>query len=594
MTALEIGLALAIAALIVLAAFYRASSKRSRLRFQILEDIASVADGGRSLEQTLDAIAAILVPALGDYCMIDVIEEDQVRRAAVRVDGPGAEAIEKGLAERKPALQEQIADAASVARQEPRLFEHVTEADLRPVAESEEDLAFLLSMNVRSFVTLELRARGRPTGILSVGVSHSGRRYRQDDADFFAILAGRVALALDNAGLFSNLERSERERAEIAATLQRGLLPSPLPHIPGWSLAAMYRPAGAENEIGGDFYDAFRIAGGWMVVIGDVTGRGAQAAAVTALARYTLRTAAALTGDPVIALETLNRDLLARPGASLCSVAAMAIDEDPSKPVRLAIAGHPAPLLVDRDAVVEATVSAPVLGAFPDASWGIEHVQVRPGQQLVVITDGVTESTGAEERFGEQRLRAALAGVSSPALAVQKVEGALNAFSAGPLDDDAAILAIAPTPVARRAGLGGGPRAGRAPLRGLQPARCRGDRGRLRRGPRVLPGRHRRGSRPHRALRRPGRPARLPRRRRSRLGRAADHADRGRAAQRRVAGSRPRLRPQPRARHPRRPDGLGLGRRRRPLHPRRSLPRPRPGAAAARRPFRGLTLGSAP
>jgi serine phosphatase RsbU (regulator of sigma subunit)/ketosteroid isomerase-like protein len=447
-TALEIGLVLAVAALVVLAAFYRANSRRSRLRFQILDDIASVADGGRSLEETLDAIAAILVPALGDYCMIDVIEEDQIRRAAVRADGPEAEAVEKGLAERKPTLQEQIADAASVARQEPRLFERVTEADLRPIAETEEDLRFLLAMKVRSFVTVELRARGRPTGILSVGVSHSGRRYRQDDADFAGILAGRVALALDNAGLFSNLERSERERAEIAATLQRGLLPSPLPHIPGWSVAAMYRPAGAENEIGGDFYDAFRIAGGWMVVIGDVTGRGAQAAAVTALARYTLRTAAALTGDPVVALETLNRDLLTRPGASLCSVAAMAIEKDPSRPVRLAIAGHPSPLLVDRDSVNEATVSAPVLGAFPDASWGIEHVQVHPGQQLVVTTDGVTESTGAEERFGEQRLHAALAGISSPALAVQKVEGALNEFSAGPLEDDAAILAIAPTPAA--------------------------------------------------------------------------------------------------------------------------------------------------
>src|SRR5438132_699693 len=95
-----------------------------------------------------------------------------------------------------------------------------------------------------------------------------------------------------------------------AGRLCRSRSPAPppsLPHIPGWSVAAMYRPAGAENEIGGDFYDAFRIAGGWMVVIGDVTGRGAQAASVTALARYTLRTAAALTGDPVVALETLNR-----------------------------------------------------------------------------------------------------------------------------------------------------------------------------------------------------------------------------------------------------------------------------------------------
>jgi serine phosphatase RsbU (regulator of sigma subunit)/ketosteroid isomerase-like protein len=447
-TVLEIGLAAAFAALIVLATIYRRSSRQAGRRFQILDDIALVADGGRSLEQTLDEIARILVPTFGDYCMIDVIEEGRIRRAAVRADGPGAEAIEKGLVERKPALQEQIADAASVARQEPRLFERVTEEDLRPVAESEEDLVFLLSMNVRSFITVELRARARPTGILSIGVSHSGRRFHQDDADFAGILAGRVALALDNAGLFSNLERSERERAEIAETLQRGLLPPPLPHIPGWSVAAMYRPAGAENEIGGDFYDAFRIAGGWMVVVGDVTGRGAQAASVTALARYTLRTAAALTGDPVVALETLNRALLARSGASLCSVAAMAIDEDPAQPVKLAIAGHPAPLLVDGDAVAEVTTPAPVLGAFGDVSWGIERIQVRPGQQLVVITDGVTECSGAEGRFGEGRLHRALAGVSSPALAAQMLEGALTSFSAGELDDDAAILAIAPTAAA--------------------------------------------------------------------------------------------------------------------------------------------------
>jgi serine phosphatase RsbU (regulator of sigma subunit)/ketosteroid isomerase-like protein len=445
MSGIAVGIvAVALGALLVVAALYRARAMRVGRRFQILDDIAAVADGGRSLEETLDAIAAILVPALGDFCMIDVIEEGRIRRAAVRVDGPEAEAIEKGLSERKPALQEQLASAASVARQEPKFFERVSEADLRPVAESEEDLRFLLSMQVRSFVTVELRARGRPTGILSVGVSHSGRRFRYDDAHFASILAGRVALALDNAGLFSNLERSERERAEIAETLQRGLLPPPLPHIPGWSVAAMYRPAGAENEIGGDFYDAFRIAGGWMVVIGDVTGRGAQAASVTALARYTLRTAATLTGDPVIALETLNRDLLARRGASLCSVAAMAIDEDPLQPVQLAIAGHPAPLLIDGDSVVEVTVSAPILGAFDDASWGIERIHVRPGQQLVVVTDGVTDCAGAEGRFGERRLHEALAGVSSPALAAQKLEGVLHGFSAGNLDDDAAILAVAP------------------------------------------------------------------------------------------------------------------------------------------------------
>lgn len=442
---IAIGVAvLAVAGLVAMVIVYRSRSALAARRFQILSDIASVADSDRSLEETLEAISDILVPGLGDFCMIDVTEEGQIRRAAVRVSGPDGERIEKGLSERKPILQERLFSAASVARQEPKFFERVTEADLRDAAEDERDLDFLLAIGVRSFVAVELRARGRPTGMLSVGVSHSGRRFRPEDAHFTGVLAGRVALALDNAGLFSDLERSQRERAEIAETLQRGLLPPRLPHIPGWSVAAMYRPAGAENEIGGDFYDAFRIAGGWMVAIGDVTGRGAQAASVTALARYTLRAAAALTGDPVIALETLNRALLTRQGAALCSVAAMAIDEDPSQPVRLAIAGHPAPLLVDGGTVTAAAASAPVLGAFSDAGWSIERIEVQLGQQLVVVTDGVTDAEGEGERFGEQRLHAQLAGVSSPALAVQKIEGALHEFGVGSNDDDAAILAIAP------------------------------------------------------------------------------------------------------------------------------------------------------
>ncbi len=122
----------------------------------------------------------------------------------------------------------------------------------------------------------------------------------------------------------------------------------------------------------------------------------------------------------------------------------MAVEEDPSQPVRLAVAGHPAPLLVDGDSVVEVTASAPVLGAFPDVAWGIEHTEVRPGQQIVVVTDGVIEAAGEESRFGERRLQAVLAGVASPAIATQKLEGALHGFADGKLEDDAAIIAIGP------------------------------------------------------------------------------------------------------------------------------------------------------
>ncbi len=307
-------------------------------------------------------------------------------------------------------------------------------------------LELLRGLGMRSAITLALQTRGQVKGTLTLGVAWSGRRYGRDAVRFSWILSGRVALTLDNSGLFADLERAEAARAEIAETLQRGLMPPPLPHIPGWSLAAMYRPAGAENEVGGDFYDAFPVADGWMLVIGDVTGRGARAASITALARYTLRTAAALTNDPQIALATLNRALLARHDTSLCSMAALTLSDDPSRPVRMAVAGHLPPLLIDGEEVREAAASDQVLGAFADGEWRIGESAVGPGQQLVMATDGIVEAEGEGGRFGEQRLRAELAGAGNPAGAVQRLEGALRAFTADTLDDDVAILAVARAP----------------------------------------------------------------------------------------------------------------------------------------------------
>ncbi len=417
--------------------------RRARHRFQILADIAAVSDAGGSLEETFDAICTILVPQVADFCMIDVIGEDRVpRRAAARVAPGGKPEFERGLAERAPSLPpSMVADGDSSPA--PRFYERMSYLDVRDLSRDEEDFEFLYGLGTRSAVTVALHARGEVTGALTLGVAWSGRRYRREDARFAWILSGRVALALDNCGLFADLERAERARAEIAETLQRGLLPSPLPDIPGWTIAAMYRPAGAENEVGGDFYDAFRMADGWMLVIGDVTGRGAHAASITAVARYTLRTAAVLTDDPLLALRTLNRVLLARGDATLCSLAVMALSEDPIEPVRLAVAGHPPPLLVDGETVSEAAPPDPVLGAFPDSDWSLSRVEVEPGQQLVVITDGITEARGPEGRFGEERLHSHLRGVGNPVLTVQGIEGSLHSFAEGRFEDDMAMLAIA-------------------------------------------------------------------------------------------------------------------------------------------------------
>jgi len=442
---------IAVVALVALAALLVvlfARERKARRRFQILADIAAVSDAGGSLEQTFDAICAILVPEIADFCMIDVIDEDRVpSRVAVRVAPGGKPEFERGLTERVPSTPPRmIADRSSAMK--PRFYERMSEDDIRGLSHDDEDFEFLRSLGIRSAITVALQARGEITGTLTVAVAWSGRRYRRADARFAWILSGRIALALDNSGLFADLERAEQARSEIAETLQRSLLPSPLPHIPGWSVAAMYRPAGAENEVGGDFYDVFRVPGGWMLVIGDVTGRGAHAASITAIARYTLRTAAVLTDDPLVALRTLNRTLLARGDSALCSLAAMTLSEDRFEPVRLAVAGHLPPLLVDGESVTEVAEADPVLGAFHDAEWSISRAEVEPGQQLVVVTDGITEARGPEGRYGEMRLRAHLGGTGNPAVAVQRLEGSLYSFTEGRLDDDVAMLAIARTPSA--------------------------------------------------------------------------------------------------------------------------------------------------
>jgi serine phosphatase RsbU (regulator of sigma subunit) len=441
---------LALGGLLVRSVIHMRSAMR---RFEVLHRIAQISDsGGGTLRETLDSICEIIVPEIADFCVIDLIRDGRVERIAVRVGPGGGQGAVDGIAGRRPSLPREMEAGEAAPPSGPRFLERIGEAELAELAHDPEDLEFLRGLGMRSAITVALRARGKLTGALTIGVAWSGRHYAREHVEFAGVLSGRVALTLENAGLFSDLERSEEARAEIAETLQRGLLPPPLPHIPGWSVAASYRPAGAENEVGGDFYDAFPAAGGWMLVIGDVTGRGASAASVTAQARYTLRTAAALTGDPLVALSTLNRALLARGDLALCSVAALAISEDPLKPVRVAVAGHPPPLLVSGEEVTEIADSGPVLGAFLDAEWGLDYTVVEPGQQIVVVTDGIAEASGEDGRFGEQRLRDELGGVAVPGEAVQRLEGALQAFTGGSLDDDVAILALAPASAQREDG----------------------------------------------------------------------------------------------------------------------------------------------
>jgi phosphoserine phosphatase RsbU/P len=281
-------------------------------------------------------------------------------------------------------------------------------------------------------------AGGAVAGALSF-LNHEGSRiFDADDLELAVEVARRAALAIENA-------RIADERARVADALQRELLPPSLPRMPGWEVATMYEPAGEINEVGGDFYEVFKVKDGWAVVLGDVSGKGAAAAALTAEARHTIRTAGSLSGDPCRGLYLLDENLRGRDDAALCSVALLILPdaETESSQVTVYLAGHPHPLLL-RDGGAETVGDpGPLLGVVEEPVWPPATVAVEPGDQLVLYTDGVIEARGPNgERFGTQRLREGLAGCESPELAVDRVRSALASFGARARQDDAALVAI--------------------------------------------------------------------------------------------------------------------------------------------------------
>jgi serine phosphatase RsbU (regulator of sigma subunit) len=266
-------------------------------------------------------------------------------------------------------------------------------------------------------------------------MAESGRRFDQGDLELAEELGRRAATAVENARLYT-------ERSRIATTLQQSLLPPELPRIPGLRLASLYRAAGEQNDVGGDFYDAFEVPGGWMVLVGDVAGRGTEAAALTSLSRYTLRTAGKLLADPVAALVQLNEALRERPRLSLVTVCCGLLrDLDGGAQADVVLAGHPPAYHVRGGEPRAVGVSAPFLGIYEDG-WETESVSLEPGDLLVLYTDGVIDTVGATERFGEERLAETLRGVSGAEDAVRRIERAVSEFADGPQVDDTAVLAV--------------------------------------------------------------------------------------------------------------------------------------------------------
>jgi serine phosphatase RsbU (regulator of sigma subunit) len=259
-------------------------------------------------------------------------------------------------------------------------------------------------------------------------------------------LGQHLAGALDRA-------EAERQRSQVGQALQSVLLPPGMPDVPGMGLAARYRAAGASNVVGGDFYDVFGIEGdAWAVILGDVSGFGPEAAAITGQARYTVRAVAATEPTPSGVLRRLNDAIGGRNDDRFCTAVYLRMEPgEGGVDLCLSRGGHPPPLVLREGGQVEALDGAAglPLGMFPDAEVSDIPCTLQPGDAIVLYTDGVIEARDATgDQFGQARLEALLAtcaGRTADGIA-RRIELAAMDFQGDTASDDVAIVVVRADP----------------------------------------------------------------------------------------------------------------------------------------------------
>lgn len=411
--------------------------KRAELRMRFLAQAGEVLASSLDYEQTLRNVAGLAVPGLADWCAVDLVDEDGDRvSVAVAHTDPARVQLAEELRRYEPEELDPDQGMGLVLRTaRPLLYAKITEEMVTASAVSEEHLALIRQVGFRSALLVPMSIGERTLGVLTLVTADSGRVLGEEDLEFAEQIAARAAVAVENARLYT-------QRAEVARTLQESLLPDDLPAIPGCEVAALYLPAAQGAEVGGDFYDIWALTGDWMVMVGDVTGKGVEAAAVTSLVRHTARTASEFERDPASVLARVDRTLQRGAALSLCTAVCARLS---GNRLLLASGGHPLPLLVRASEVREIGCYGPLLGAFPDPTWTQLEERLQPGDALVFFTDGVPDAVGEDgERFGLRRLTDCLASAagSSPAELVERLREAVTRFRVGAQADDTAVLVV--------------------------------------------------------------------------------------------------------------------------------------------------------
>jgi PAS domain S-box-containing protein len=411
-----------------------------------LADASGVLASSLELGVVLERLAEAVVPFLGDWCAVDLVDrEGAIRRIVVRHHDPAKAAYGDKLKAYSPGRTSENPVIEMLQSNRPQMFKNGNGDLLSKIADNEEHRALLAELGIEAGLVVPMSSGGRLLGSLMLVSSDPKRVYGASELGLAQDIAQRAALAMENARLF-------QERSYVARTFQESLLPPSLPHIPGADVAARYRAAGEGNEVGGDFYDLFALRDeSWGLVMGDVCGKGPDAATITALARYTTRAAAMQVSNPREVLEGLNEAILEQTSDERFATVAYACVEpsipgSSSRRIVVACAGHPFPLVLRQDGSVEEVgQEGTVLGLIPNIDVNDKTVDLKPGEVMVLYTDGVTEARGADGKlFGGWKLRNLLSqcwGLSADEVA-GRIEQTILEYQNGDPRDDIAILAL--------------------------------------------------------------------------------------------------------------------------------------------------------
>jgi PAS domain S-box-containing protein len=415
--------------------------KRAQLTESFMAEASRVLSSSMDYKETLQRVAQLAVPQIADWCAVDVLSEgNEIERVAVYHPDPTRLELARRLdAGYRPTLDEPAGVPEVIRTGQGRIFTDIQQESLASYARDEEHLRLLSAIGATSVIIVPMAgATDSAIGAITLVCSESDRRLSDADLGLAVRLGRRAGTAVERARLFT-------ERSRIAHILERALLPESLPDIPGAEVRALYSAAGELNEVGGDFYDVFEYERDhWLLLVGDVCGKGPRAAGVTALARHTLRAAALSGQSPAQMIGTLHSALRHQPpGADLCTVCLVTLTHAGRMTVTLA--GHQPPLLIDTDGQIT-PVGQPgtLLGVTDSIQVSETETQIKEGQTLLMYTDGVPEASRQGERFGERKLLELCA--QTPHLPLRQmlsgIEQAVLEHTGGELSDDMALLAL--------------------------------------------------------------------------------------------------------------------------------------------------------